>query len=91
MCFFFSLIPATVWLVIGFFVLYVSTKAEGGLRKFGRALAIWAFVIAALFPLGGAYVTLAGLCPMEAMMETMHSDVTSSSVGIALSCGCGLG
>ncbi len=91
MCFFVSLIPATVWVVIGFFVLYVSTKAEGGLRKFGRALAIWSFVIAALFPLGGAYVTLAGLCPMEAMMESMHSEVTSSAVGIALSRGCGLG
>ncbi len=90
MCFFVSLILATVWVVIGFFVLYVSTKAEGGLRKFGRALAIWSFVIAALFPLGGAYVTLAGLCPMEAMMESMHSEVTSSAVGIALSLGCGL-
>jgi hypothetical protein len=73
MCFFFSLIPATVWLVIGFFVLYVSTKAEGRLSKFGRVLAIWAFVIAALFPLGGAYVTLAGLCPIEVMMEQMHT------------------
>jgi ABC-type antimicrobial peptide transport system permease subunit len=91
MCFFFSLIPATVWAVIGFFVLYVSTKADGGLSKFGRALAIWAFVIAALFPLAGAYVTLAGLCPMEAMMETMHPELTSSAIGIALSCACGLG
>ena len=91
MCFFFSLIPATVWAVIGFFVLYVSTKADGGLSKFGRALAIWAFVIAALFPLAGAYVALAGLCPMESILETMHSEVTSSAAGIALSCGCGLG
>ncbi len=91
MCFFFSLIPATVWAVIGFFVLYVSTKADGGLSKFGRALAIWAFVIAALFPLAGAYVTLAGLCPMEAMVETMHSEVTSSAAGIVFSCDCGLG
>jgi hypothetical protein len=89
MCFFFSLIPATVWVVIGFFVLYVSTKAEGPLSMFGRILAIWAFVIAALFPLGGAYVTLAGLCPMESMIESMHSEVTSSAAGIALSCGCG--
>ena len=91
MCFFFSLIPATVWVIIGFFVLFASTKAEGGLRKFGQVLAIWAFVIAALFPLGGAFVTIAGLCPMEALMETMHSGVTSSAAGIALSCGYGLG
>ena len=69
MCFFFSLIPATVWAVIGFFVLFTSTKTEGGLRKFGQVLATWSFLIAALFPLCGAYVTLAGLCPMAAMME----------------------
>ena len=91
MCFFVSLIPATVWLIIGFFVLFASTKAEGGLRKFGQVLAIWSFIIAALFLLGGAYVTLAGLCPMEAMMETMHSEVTSSAAGLALSYGCDLG
>ena len=91
MCFFFSLIPATVWVIIGFFVLFASTKAEGGLRKFGQVLAIWAFVIAVLFPLGGAFVTLAGLCPIDALMESMHSGVTSSAAGIALSCGYGLG
>lgn len=73
MCFFFSLIPATVWLIIGFFVLFASTKTEGTLRKFGKVLAIWSFVIATLFPLGGAYVTLAGLCPVESMMEQMHT------------------
>ena len=73
MCFFFSLIPATAWLIIGFFVLFASSKAAGGLRTFGQVLAVWAFIIAALFPLGGAYVSLAGLCPMQAMMEQMHS------------------
>ena len=91
MCFFFSLIPATVWAIIGFFVLFASTKAEGGLSKFGRVLGTWSLVIAALFPLGGAIVTLAGLCPMGAMMENMQSEVTSSAAGIALFCGCGLG
>ena len=91
MCFFFSLIPATVWVIIGFFVLFASTKAEGRLRKFGQVLAIWSFIIAGLFPLGGAYVTLAGLCPMGAIMETMHSEVTSSAASVALSGGCGLG
>jgi len=73
MCFFFSLFPATIWLVIGFFVLFASTRSEGGLKKFGKALAIWVFVIAAFFPLCGAYVTLAGLCPIEAMMEQVHT------------------
>ena len=91
MCFLFSLIPATGWVIIGYFVLFASTKAEGGLRKFGRVLAIWSFLIAALFPLGGAFVTLAGLCPIEAMMDTMHSEVASSAAGVTLSCRCGLG
>ena len=91
MCFFFSLIPATVWTIIGFFVLFAATKSEGGLKKFGQVLATWSFILAALFPLGGALVTLAGLCPIGAMMETMHSEVTSSSAAIALACGCGLG
>jgi hypothetical protein len=29
MCFFFSLLPATVWLVIGFFILFAATRVEG--------------------------------------------------------------
>jgi hypothetical protein len=69
MCFFFSLLPATAWLVIGFFVLFVSTRAEGGLRTFGRILGVWALLIALMFPMMGAYVTVSDACPMEAMME----------------------
>ena len=91
MCFFFSLIPATAWAVIGFFVLFASTKAEGGLGKFGQVLGTWSLVLAALFPLTGAIVTFAGLCPMGAMMETMQSEAASSAARIALACGCGLG
>jgi hypothetical protein len=63
MCFFFSFLPATIWVVLGYFLLFSSTRAEGGVRLFGRILAIWAFIIAAFFPLMGAYVTFAGLCP----------------------------
>lgn len=69
MCLFFSFIPATIWLVIGYFVLFSSTKASGPVRTFGRGLAIWAFIISACFVLAGAYVTLTGLCSMEAFME----------------------
>lgn len=74
MCFFFSFIPATFWLVIGYFVLFSSTKAEGRVKTFGQILSIWIFVIAAMLPLVALYVTLAGLCPMEAMLETMHAQ-----------------
>ena len=71
MCFFVSLIPATIWIIIGFFVLFASTKAEGGLRKFGQVLAIWVFIIASIIPLVGAYMTISGMCPMEQHFEEM--------------------
>ncbi len=70
MCFFFSLIPATMFVTIGYFVLFSSGKTEGGVSKFGQILAIWIFVIALLPPLAGAYMTLAGLCPIEQMMQS---------------------
>lgn len=71
MCFIGSLIPATVFTVIGYFVLFASTRAEGGVQLFGRVLAIWIFVLALMFPIMGAYVTVTGQCPMEKMLERM--------------------
>ena len=73
MCFFFSFLPATIWVVVGYFVLLSSTRTEGTIQIFGRGLAIWVFIIAALFPVMGAYVTLTGLCPMEDMIQSMQS------------------
>lgn len=73
MCFFFSLIPATFWLIVGYFVLFASLKVDGGMRTFGRTLAIWIFVIAAVIPIMGAYVALAGVCPLGEMFAAMHS------------------
>jgi hypothetical protein len=73
MCFFFSLMPATICVTIGYFVMFAASKADGGLKLFGWVLAIWLFVIAAFIPIAGAYVTLAGLCPMEDMLRTLHS------------------
>ena len=57
MCFFFSLIPATFWLVVAYVVLFLSSRADGQVQKFGRLLAIWVFVIAVLFPIMGLVVT----------------------------------
>lgn len=71
MCFFFSLLPATIWVIVGYFVLFSSTKTQGSIQMFGRILAIWVFVIAAFFPLMGAYVTLADLCPIETVIQQM--------------------
>jgi len=77
MCFFFSLIPATIWIVLGYFILFSANKAQRPVQMFGYILAVWLFIIAAVFPLMGAYVTFAGLCPnMETMMKSMHSRVT---------------
>ena len=73
MCFFFSLLPATIWVTLGYFILFSSTKTEGSVQTFGRILAIWVFVIAAFFPVMGAYVTFADLCPMEDVFQQMHS------------------
>ena len=71
---FFSLIPATLWVVLGYFILYTSSKAQGQLQTFGRILAIFVFVIGALFPMMGVYATFTGLTPMGAM-QSMHSGV----------------
>lgn len=76
MCFIFSLIPATIFAVIGYFVLFSSTKAEGAVQKFGQILAIWVLIVALFFPIMGLYVTLSGLCPIGELMQTMHSGVS---------------
>lgn len=77
MCFAFSFIPATIWLIIGFFVLFTASKAQGNLKLFGRVLGTWALVIALIFPTMGAYVTFSGACPIPAMIEIMHAQSNS--------------
>ena len=69
MCFLFSFMPATFWLVIGYFVLFASTRADGPVKTFGRALSIWAFVISGMIVVAGAYVTLTGWCPIADLMQ----------------------
>ena len=66
--------PATFVLVVGYFVLFSSTKAEGGLKTFGTVLAIWIFIITAFIPIAGAYVAMADLCPLEEIMENLHFE-----------------
>jgi hypothetical protein len=71
MCFFLSFMPATICVTIGYFVLFAASKADDGIRTFGRVLAVWLFVIAAFIPIAAGYVTLAGLCPIEDMLRTL--------------------
>ncbi len=73
MCFFFSLLPATIFTTLGYFVLFAASKADGGIAIFGWVLAIWIFVIAAFIPVVGAYVTLTGLCPIKDILKRLHS------------------
>ena len=69
MCFFISFLPATFWAVVGYFIIFSSTKAEGRVKTLGQALAIWAFIISGFILLGGAYVTMAGWCSMDTLMR----------------------
>jgi hypothetical protein len=64
MCFLFSLFPATILTVFGYVVLFCATKSDGAVKTFGKILAIWAFILAAFPPIVGAYVTVAGMCPL---------------------------
>jgi MFS-type transporter involved in bile tolerance (Atg22 family) len=73
MLFFFSLIPATALAVAGYFVLYASTRTEGGLRSFGRYLAIWLLFLAGATLLGGILAPALGIQgPMERMEQHMQ-------------------
>lgn len=68
-----SLLPATLPLVLGYFVLVAAARTQGATASFGRILAVWLFALAALFPLAGAYVSFAGLSPLDAAMQRMDS------------------
>lgn len=70
MCFFASLIPATVFTVFGYIVLFCANRSGGGLQIFGFILAAWVFFVAAWFPLMGIYVTLSGICPFAQFMQS---------------------
>jgi hypothetical protein len=61
MIFLFSLIPATALVVVGYFVLYASTRAEGGLERFGKYLGIWIFFLAGVSVLGGLLASTVGI------------------------------
>ena len=77
MYFFFSLIPATLAVVVGYFILFSSTKAQGGVKILGQILAVWVLILAALLPLAGAYATYAGAPSIAEMMRSMHSEGNS--------------
>lgn len=72
MCFLCSLVPCTVLLVLAFVVFIAASTAAGTARSMGRILTAWVIIVAVFFPICGAYVTLARLCPMGRVMERMQ-------------------
>ena len=72
MFFFFSLLPATIFAVLGYIVLYCALRSTGGVSTFGKGLAVWAFALAILFPLTGAYFSIAGISPFEEHFQEMQ-------------------
>jgi len=62
-------IPATLFLTVGYFVLYSSKKTEGPLTTFGFILSVWLFIVAGMYPVFGAWVSLSGWCPIEKIIE----------------------
>lgn len=69
MSFFISLIPATIFLIIGYFVLFSATRAEGGVKRFGNILAIWMFVLAGGVVVGGLAAPALGINPIGGMVQ----------------------
>ena len=73
MLFFFSLIPATIAVIIGYFVLFSSTRAEGGIKRFGRYLSVWMFFLAGAVVLGALVAPAIGFRgPLAQMTEHMQ-------------------
>jgi len=77
MYFFLALIPATLAAVLAYIVLVLSARTQGAVKAFGRILAAWVFVLAAILPAAGAYATLAGLPSIGTAMRSMHSGARS--------------
>ena len=67
-----GLIPATIFIVVGYFILFSSIKAEGAIKRFGQILAIWVFIIALLSLISCVYMFQTGKCAMFKMMHKME-------------------
>ena len=72
MCVWFSLVPFTFWVTVGYFVLFSSRKSEGGMRVFGVILAVWIFLLAAGFIVCGIYMTSTGQCPTDMVHKILN-------------------
>lgn len=55
MIYFLALIPATMLVIAGYFVLFLSNRSEGAFRSMGKYLGFWAFTLAGLVVLGAIF------------------------------------
>jgi hypothetical protein len=69
MLFFLSLVPATLAVIIGYFVLFSSARAEGTIKRFGQFLSVWMFFL-------GSAVVLAGLIAPSIGFRGPFADMT---------------
>ncbi len=73
MCFLISLMPATFWAIVGYFILFSSTRVDGSMKTLGQILGVWALAISGFVVLAGAYVSMAGLCSVELLLQCWNS------------------
>ena len=67
-----SFIPATMFVTISFFVLFVLRKVEQqGLKAFGYVIAVLLWIAAALIFGAGVYTMTTGQHPMMPMIQQM--------------------
>jgi ABC-type Fe3+ transport system permease subunit len=73
MLFFISLIPATIAVIIGYFVLFSSSRAEGATKRFGQFLSVWMFFLAGVVVLGALVAPAMGFRgPLAEMTQHMQ-------------------
>ncbi len=83
MLFLFSLIPATIFGILGFLVLLASDKSSPSVRTFGKGLAIWILVLALVPPIGGAYMGFSGNFSMAEIMDS-HMEECAAKMAQAM-------
>lgn len=74
-----SLLLATIFIVVGYFVLFASTRAEGGIKRFGQGLGIWIIFLASVTVLGGLYGSTVGIPGLSGFMDGMNQHMETMS------------